>query len=114
MTAVLEPEAAPVIRRALYPVSVVLPDGTSIDLVKLVVTEQRVYAFAGGPTGVDCAYQAPYSDAELAPPWAGRRATSTVTTGDGTLVATNIGGCGCQATALKLYRPFPNGPERLG
>lgn len=109
----MTPEVSPVVTRILYPVAVTLPSGEHLPLAKLVVTLERVYVYVGSPAGVVEAWSADQSGSELQPPWQGRGAQHTVTTVDGLLVAVNLGGCGCSATALRAYRPFPDGPERL-
>lgn len=106
-------ETDPVVSRILWPVAVTLPSGEHLPLVKLVVTLARVYCYVGGDGGVVEAYSADQSGSELQPPWQGRGAQHTVTTSDGLLIAVNLGGCGCHAAALRAYRPFPEGPERM-
>lgn len=109
-----EIEAEPVVRRTVFPVRVTLPDHTTRSLAKLIVTEQRVYVFVGTPTGVECAYSAPYTAAELPKPYQPRTDLYRLTTADGVLLAERLPGCGCSARNLKSYRPFGVGASRIG
>lgn len=108
-------ETSPVIRREVYPVRADLPDGRRLDLAKMVVTLARVYLFVGGgAAGVETAYEAEYTTADLPPSSAPRSDPYRVETADGPVVAFRLAGCGCGAATLKRYRPFSYTAERFG
>lgn len=106
------PEAAPVVRRELYPATAVLPDGSVLPLVKLVVTLERAYLFAATPDGIGQVWAQNYTTAELPPPTAPRSDAYQLDTTDGTLIVRRLPGCGCNAQALRQYRPFAGHADR--
>lgn len=102
----------PVLRRALFPARVTLPDGTDVKLGKLFVTEQAAYVYVAGDAGQPTlVFSAAYTAAELPPTFAPRSAVFTITTTDGELLARKLPGCGCHLRALKSFAPWQ--PLRL-
>lgn len=102
----------PVVRRALFPARVTLPDGTEVKLGKLFVTERAVYVYVAGESNVPTlVFSAAYSAAELPPAFAARSATFRITTADGELTARRLPGCGCHLRQLKSFTPWQ--PLRL-
>lgn len=110
-------DPAPRVLRTLYPVSAELVTGDegpqAWAFAKAVVTADRVYLFVPGPAGdgIVTALDLPYVALDLAKPWLGSRAVSTVTLERATLRLVNLGGCGC-TSSLKRYRPFDTRPIR--
>lgn len=102
----------PVVRRALFPARVTLPDGTDVKLGKLFVTEHAVYVYVAGPAQEPTlVFSAAYTAAELPAGFAPRSAQYRVTTADGELLAHRLPGCGCHLRRLKSFTPWA--PYRL-
>lgn len=105
-------EETPVLRRAVFPVKVTLPDGTAVALGKLFVTDAAVYVYVNAPGDPELVYESLYTAAVLPPTFAPRSDAFRIDTPDGQLVAYRLPGCGCHLRVLKNYVPFT--PLRVG
>lgn len=106
MAVELTPEAAPVVRRAVFPAAATLPDGSEVKLCKLFVTAERVYAYVLNGGAVELVYEQTYTTADLPPTFAPRSDLFRIDTPDGQLVARRLPGCGCHLRQLKTFAPW--------
>lgn len=102
----------PVVRRAVFPARITLPDGTDVKLGKLFVTEHAVYVYVSGPAQQPTlVFSDAYSAAELPSTFGPRSALYRITTPVGELTARRLPGCGCHLRVLKGFTPWT--PVRL-
>lgn len=104
----------PVVRRAVFPARVTLPDGTDVKLGKLFVTEHAAYVYVAGDAQQPLlVFSAAYETAELPGTFAPRTTPYRIVLvdGGGELLARRLPGCGCHLRALKSFTPWA--PLRL-